>query len=159
MSTKESPPSGSEPKVEGLIVENGVKVAEQSSIDALTQRGYGNKEKETFTLTFYEALYLQEKQMLTVKDKKGNTIDFQTLLHQYQKSDENAWAHYLVYRDLRSRGYVAREGFGKAIDFRIYERGSYGKESAASLILSTQEGKPLPMVDWINALKQSERLK
>lgn len=159
MSTKESPPSGSEPKVEGLIVENGVKVAEQSSIDALTQRGYGNKEKETFTLTFYEALYLQEKQMLTVKDKKGNTIDFQTLLHQYQKSDENAWAHYLVYRDLRSRGYVAREGFGKAIDFRIYERGSYGKESASSLILSTQEGKPLPMEDLINALKQSQSLK
>jgi tRNA-intron endonuclease len=145
--------------VEGLIVENGVKVAEQSSIDALTQRGYGNKEKETFTLTFYEALYLQDKQMLTVKDKKGKTIDFQTILNQYQKSDENAWAHYLVYRDLRSRGYVAREGFGKAIDFRIYERGSYGKESAASLILSTQEGKPLPMEDLINALKQSQSLK
>jgi len=159
MSTKENPPSGSEPKVEGLIVENGVKVAEQSSIDALTQRGYGNKEKETFTLTFYEALYLQDKQMLTVKDKKGKTIDFQTILNQYQKSDENAWAHYLVYRDLRSRGYVAREGFGKAIDFRIYERGSYGKESAASLILSTQEGKPLPKEDVSNALKQSQSLK
>ncbi len=159
MSIKENPSGGPEPKAEGLIVENGVKVAEQSSIDALTQRGYGTKEKETFTLTFYEALYLQDKQMLTVKDKKGNNIDFQTLLQGYQKLDENAWAHYLVYRDLRSRGYVAREGFGKAIDFRIYERGSYGKDSAASLILSTQEGKPLPMEDLTEALKQSQSLK
>ena len=159
MSTKENLSSSPEPKAEGLIVENGVKVTEQSSIDSLIQRGYGTKEKETFTLTFYEALYLQDKQMLTVKDKKGKTIDFQTILQAYQKLDENAWAHYLVYRDLRSRGYVAREGFGKAIDFRIYERGSYGKDSAASLILSTQEGKPLPMEDLISALKQSQSLK
>jgi len=159
MSNKEISSGGPEPKAEGLIVENGVKVVEQSSIDSLTQRGYGAKEKEDFTLTFYEALYLQDKQMLTVKDKKGNNIDFQTLLRGYQKLDENAWAHYLVYRDLRSRGYVAREGFGKAIDFRIYERGSYGKDNAASLILSTQEGKPLPMEDLIGALKQSQSLK
>ncbi|NLE04446.1 MAG: tRNA-intron lyase [Crenarchaeota archaeon] len=159
MSNKENPPVTSEPKVEGIIAENGVKVAEQSSIDSLNQRGYGNKEKEIFTLTFYEALYLLDKQMLTVKDKKGNIINFQSLLEKYQKVDDNAWAHYLVYRDLRSRGYVAREGFGNAIDFRIYERGSYGKESATSLILSTQEGKPLPIEDLSNAIAQSQSLK
>jgi tRNA-intron endonuclease len=159
MSSKENLQAGSEPKVEGQIIENGIKVAEQSSIDSLTTRGYGTKDKDIFILTFYEALYLHDKQMLTVKDKKGNSVDFQTILNAYQKLDDNAWAHYLVYRDLRSRGYVAREGFGKAIDFRIYERGSYGKDSAASLILSTQEGKPLPMEELINALNQSQSLK
>jgi tRNA-intron endonuclease len=127
MSAKETPASSSEPKVEGVAVENGVRVAEQSSIDSLSQRGYGTKEKEVFTLSFYESLYLVDKQMLTVKNKKGADIDFQSLLQAYQKVDETAWAHYLIYRDLRSRGYVVREGFGAAIDFRIYERGTYGK--------------------------------
>jgi tRNA-intron endonuclease len=159
MSAKETPASSSEPKVEGVAVENGVRVAEQSSIDALSQRGYGTKEKEVFTLSFYESLYLVDKQMLTVKNKKGADIDFQSLLQAYQKVDETAWAHYLIYRDLRSRGYVVREGFGAAIDFRIYERGTYGKDTAASLILSTQEGKPLPMDELTDALKQSQSLK
>ena len=159
MSNNENPAVSSEPKVEGAITDNGIKITEQSSIDSLTQRGYGVKEKDNFTLTFYEALYLHDKLMLTVKDKKGNSIDFQTLLKNYQKIDENAWAHYLVYRDLRSRGYVAREGFGKAIDFRIYERGTYGKDNATTLILSTQEGKPLPIEDLTNALSQSQSLK
>ena len=112
MSAKETPASSSEPKVEGVAVENGVRVAEQSSIDSLSQRGYGTKEKEVFTLSFYESLYLVDKQMLTVKNKKGADIDFQSLLQAYQKVDETAWAHYLIYRDLRSRGYVVREGFG-----------------------------------------------
>ena len=65
-----------------------------------------------------------------------------------------AWVNYLVYRDLRSRGYVVREGFGGGIDFRIYERGAYGKDTAPYLVLNTQEGKPLPINDLAGALQQ-----
>jgi tRNA-intron endonuclease len=99
-----------------------------------------------------------DKQMLGVKAKKGDA-DFQTVLKAYEKVDENAWMHFIVYRDLRSRGYVVREGFGAAIDFRIYNRGEYGKDSAAFLVLSTQEGKPLPMDALSGALSQTQSLK
>jgi len=140
-------------------VEKGVRISEQSSIDALSQRGYGTAEKDALTLAFYEALYLADKQVLEVKDKKGKAVDSQTLLKAYEGVDENAWGHYLVYRDLRSRGYVVREGFGAAIDFRIYERGAYGKDSAQFLVVSIQEGKPMPMEELANALVQCQSLK
>ena len=156
---KENAPANSEFKAQGALAENGVKVTDRSSLDALSQRGYGTAEKDVLTLAFYEALYLLDKQMLTVKDKKGAQVDFQQLLQAYEAADENAWMHYLVYRDLRSRGYVVREGFGAAIDFRIYERGAYGKDAAASLVLSTQEGQPLPIEDLANALAQTQSLK
>ena len=155
---KENAPSNSEFRAQGALAEKGVKVTDRSSIDALSQRGYGTAEKEVLSLAFYEALYLLDKQMLCVKDKKRE-VDFQSLLQAYEATDENAWMHYLVYRDLRSRGYVVREGFGAAIDFRIYERGTYGKDTAASLVLSTQEGQPLPMEDLANALGQTQSLK
>jgi tRNA-intron endonuclease, archaea type len=156
---KESQLSTSEFKAQGLLTEKCIKVAERSSIDALSQRGYGVTEKNSLTLAFYEALFLFDKQILTVKDEKGDHVDFQCLLQVYEAADKNAWMHYLVYRDLRSRGYVVREGFGAAIDFRIYERGAYGKDAAASLVLSTQEGQPLPMEDLANALSQTQSLK
>jgi tRNA-intron endonuclease len=65
----------------------------------------------------------------------------------------------LVYRDLRSRGYVVREGFGAGIDFRIYKRGSYGKDTASYLVLGTQEGKPLPIEDLTSALQYCQSQK
>ena len=65
----------------------------------------------------------------------------------------------IVYRDLRSRGYVAREGFGAGIDFRIYERGAYGKDTAPYLVLSTQEGKPLGIDELADALQQCQSQK
>ena len=66
---------------------------------------------------------------------------------------------YMVYRDLRSRGYVAREGFGGGTDFRIYERGGYGKDTAPYLVLSTQEGKPLAINGLADAMQQCQSQK
>jgi len=146
-------------KTSGIQTEKGIVIAEQSSIDQLTSRGYGTLENKVFTLTFFEALYLQDKGMLEAKTKEGATVDFQGLLHCYETQNENAWVNYLVYRDLRSRGYVVREGFGAGIDFRIYERGAYGKDTAPYLILVTQEGKPLPINDLADALSKCQSQK
>jgi tRNA-intron endonuclease len=158
MTDNAAPPS--EFKAQGVLTPKNVQVNERSCIDALSQRGYGTAEgKDTLALTFYEALYLFDKKMLTVKDKKGADATFQTLLQAYEAADANAWMHYLVYRDLRSRGYVVREGFGAAIDFRVYERGTYGKDAASFLVLSTQEGKPLPMEELAGSLGQVQSLK
>ncbi|HII86036.1 TPA: tRNA-intron lyase [Candidatus Bathyarchaeota archaeon] len=158
MNERSSEATSSEIKAKGLLTEKGVQISERSSIDALCSRGYGTTEKETFRLTFYEALYLLDKEQLEVFENK-TAANFQTLLQCYQEKDENAWVNYLVYRDLRTRGYVVREGFGVGTDFRIYERGAYGKDTAQFLVLSIQEGKPLPIEDLKNAMKQCQSQK
>jgi len=143
----------------GVLSEKGVTISEQSNIDALSSRGYGTLENKVFTLTYYESLYLLDKGMLKIKDPNGKAKDFQSLLHIYEAKNDNAWVNYMVYRDLRSRGYVVREGFGGGIDFRIYERGTYGKDTAPYLIMITQEGKPLPINDLADALSKCKSQK
>ena len=160
MSKNESAPgTNSELKTIGVLVEEGVKINEQSSIDLLSQRGYGVTENEEFTLAFHEALYLLDKGLLEVKDGKGKQVDFQALLLSYEKTNANAWVNYLVYRDLRSRGYVVREGFGAGTDFRVYDRGAYGKNTASYMVLGTQEGKPLPVEELTKALRHCQSQK
>ena len=149
----------SELKSKGIISDSGVEVTEKSSIDALSSRGYGLKEEASLILTFYEALYLNNKENLIVYSSKNKKLDFQDILRYYEKNNANAWVNYLVYRDLRSRGYVVRGGFGDGIDFRIYERGSYGKNVASTLILSTQEGKPLSIEFLSKVIKQCQSQK
>jgi tRNA-intron lyase len=120
----------SEVKSKGVTLEKGVEITNKSNIDALSSRGYGTKENKSFILSFY-----------------------------YEKINESAWVNYLVYRDLRSRGYVVRGGFGVGIDFRIYERGSYGKNVASTLILSTQEGRPIDIGYLTSVIKQCQSQK
>ena len=160
MSGKTNPPANTvEIGVSGTLRKKAIEITDKSSIDSLSQRGYGTKENNVFALALYEALYLMDKELLEVKDENGEAVDFQRILRCYGTVNENAWVNYLVYRDLRSRGYVVREGFGRGTDFRIYERGAYGKDSAHFLILGIQEGKPLPMEDLVHAMQQCQRQK
>jgi tRNA-intron endonuclease len=151
--------NGSELKIEGLFVDKGVRISKKQWIDELSSRGYGIVEGKELMLTFYEALYLLDKRMLQIEDERGKRLDFQNLVQRYENINENAWARYLVYRDLRSRGYVVREGFGSKVDFRVYERGDYSKDTAKYLILSVQEGKPISIQDLTNSLTQGLSLK
>ena len=56
-----------------------------------------------------------------------------------QKHDD-ILIRFLLYRDLRTRGYVVKDGFGFGSDFRVYERGNYGLKDAKFLIFAFNEG-------------------
>lgn len=147
-------------KTRGLLSKRGVTVSASKNLETLSSRGYGTLEDNEVTLSFYEALFLQSKGLLDVfREKSHKALGFQELLHHFEQTDENVWVRYLIYRDLRSRGYVVREGFGLGIDFRAYERGEYGKATAPYLILGIQEGKPITVKELARVLKHVQSLK
>jgi tRNA-intron endonuclease len=162
---RQSKPEADETRVAELRIkaslgENGVLVSSPEGIEDLSSRGYGVSENGKLTLTFYEALFLLGKGVIEVEDEEtGQKVSFQDLLNRFQSADENAWVRYLIYRDLRSRGYVAREGFGLGIDFRVYERGEYGKGTAKYLIFGIQEGQPVSVEELARALRYAQSLK
>ncbi len=146
-------------KTEGLLTDKGVFIRNTAHADALKSRGYGSGEGRQFCVTFYEAMYLADRGNLTVKDASGNDVSFRRLLECFGAMSENAWGQYLVFRDLRSRGYVVREGFGVGVDFRAYERGDFSKDTAKYLVLSIQEGKPVSTTDLTKVLLQTQSAK
>ena len=150
----------SELKIEGMLKEQKVLVSSQEGIKGLTERGYGIPENNRLALSPYEALYLLSKDLLEVKAEKAKkSLKFEELLRHFQTFDTDVWVKYLIYRDLRGRGYVVREGFGLGIDFRIYERGEYGKDTAAYIVYGILEGKPVKIEQLIRILKHVQNLK
>ena len=147
-------------KVRGVLSGKGVTVSATQNLESLTSRGYGILEDKELFLGFCEALFLQGKGVLDVfKGRVKKPLGFRELLHQFEIVDKNAWTRYLVYRDLRSRGYVVRDGFGLGIDFRVYERGEFGKATAPYLVLVLQEGKPVSVKELARVLKNVQGLK
>jgi tRNA-intron endonuclease len=147
-------------RVEAALTEKGITVSTQSDVDALSSRGYGTIEDKKLKLSPHEALFLLDKGLLEIRQKKPKkTLGFQEVLQRFKVSDENVWVKYLIYRDLRSRGYVVRDGFGLGIDFRLYERGEYGKNVAEYIVYGIQEGKPVSMKELTGALKHAQSSK
>ncbi|MEM2387210.1 MAG: tRNA-intron lyase [Candidatus Bathyarchaeia archaeon] len=146
-------------KIEGILTEKGVKVKAKGRVEELKAKGYGMDEEDGLLLNFCETLHLVDRGLLEVKNEKNEKIGFQELLKFAEKRDESVWAKYMVYRDLRTRGYVVREGFGMNVDFRVYDRGDYGKDTAKYLILTLQEGKPITLEKLIQIVGQCQSLK
>jgi tRNA-intron endonuclease len=132
-------------KFEGRLSRYRVMVEDLGMVGELSGKGYGEREQRSLALKLYEALHLMRLGWLTVKEGKGEEVTFQEVVNRSMKEDSKAWTKFLVYRDLRSRGYVVREGYGLAADLRIYPRGEYGKSPAKYVVIPINEGGDLEL--------------
>jgi tRNA-intron endonuclease len=128
------------PLVKGEIISDQTCISDMDMIHQLEQKGYGEIEKEKLFLKQFETLYLLYARMLVLKKGKKQ-IDFDYFMSICQKTDSEILTKFLIYRDLRNRGYVVKDGFGFGSDFRVYERGQFGEKGAKFLIFGLNEGQ------------------
>jgi tRNA-intron endonuclease len=129
-----------EPDIEGVLVDDHTLVTNKETQNALEQKGYGETRQAKFFLKPFESLYfLFYKKLHLARGKKNLTFD--ELVQICTKFDENALTKFLIYRDLRVRGYAVKDGFGFGSDFRVYERGQFGEKGAKYLVFGLSEGR------------------
>lgn len=132
------------------IFENGKGYVGSEDADRISQQGfYGNRvDGNRLELDSVELLHLLERKRLIVKKPNGETIGPDSIVNELLDEDPNLWTRYLVFRDLRSRGYAVRQGFGGGIGFRVYARGEKpGAASASQLVYVLKEGVPISLSD------------
>ena len=105
----------------------------------LSERGFGELEKDTLILDSFETLYLLYNNKLELK-KINKSISFDKLIQKYIQKNDDTLIRFLLYRDLRTKGYVVKDGLGFGSDFRVYERGNYGIKDARFIIFAFNEG-------------------
>jgi tRNA-intron endonuclease len=106
---------------------------------------YGNMTEDGLELSLIEALYLMEKGKLEVNiDSDDVTIEKLIKLIRGQGSFTN----YIVFKDLRNRGYIVKTGFKYGSEFRLYERGkSPGDGHSNYLVKVASENSKFMMSD------------
>ena len=127
------------PRFAGTVSGIKVSVAGGSGAAELRGDGYGEASGEAQVLAAHEALYLVYRGSLTMR-RGERTVGFDELMRAARKKSEGALERFLIYRDLRARGYTVRDGFGFGTDFCVYERGDYGKKGAKYLVFGFSDG-------------------
>jgi tRNA-intron endonuclease len=128
------------PPISAEFMEGKVVVTDSSRFGELEESGYGVREGKSLTLKEYEALYLLYSKKLDLRGKAGEPVGFEGLAQEIQLGKRDAWTKFIIYRDLRSRGYVVKEGFGFGTDLRVYERGDFPKKAAKYVVFALDEG-------------------
>jgi len=141
-----------------VFVKGKVFVPAQNESDSLYNDGYGSRYKQIIKLEPYEVLYLIEKERVTVIDEKNQKLlNFQEILSIYSQHDLLIWIRYVIYRDLRSRGFVIKSEKKLGDCFLVYERGTYGKKVPNYYLYTVYEGASETIEHLKNVLIETEK--
>ena len=144
-------------QLEGIIEKDKVIVSDNKGFEEFYNTSYigtikkHSKGQDILILEPIEVLLLCERNRILIwedNDKNRKLYDFESLLIYFTQYDERLFQKYIVYMDLRKRGYIVRTGYGDGIDFRVYKRGAdFEKDSAKFLIFPVFEGVPIELRD------------
>jgi len=115
---------------EGELIENRVIVSGEDAVSLYDDHGYGKPVPEEspkrVEMDLIEAAYLVEKEKLKVSEKDGSKkkkVDVDDMMRIGAKGVNEFHPQFVVFRDLRERGYLVKTGFKFGAHFRVYERG------------------------------------
>ena len=129
-------------------------VPNQSEADRLYQDGYGYRKNRLHYLRAVEVLYNVERGKIVVVDEESNKkLSFQELLNLLSKDDSELWINFIVYKDLRTRGFIIEI---TEKNYRVYERGDYRKKPASYQLKIISEGKPETIHKILEELEKVE---
>jgi tRNA-intron endonuclease len=155
--TEESTEKLEKIQLEGIIEQDKVHISDEKGIEEFYNSSFigtldkSENEQNILVLNPVEVLLLCERKRVILwkdNDKNKTLYDFESLLTYFTQFDERLWHKYIIYMDLRKRGYIVRTGYGDGIDFRVFKRGAnFENDSAKFLIYPVFEGQPIELRD------------
>jgi len=155
---------------EGIIENKNVIISDKECIEEFYNSSYigtldkNSENEDILVLGPVEVLLLCERNRILLYldniKEDNNLYDFEGLLTYFSQFDDRLWQKYIIYMDLRKRGYIVRSGYGEGIDFRVYKRGAdFEKDSAKFLIYPVFEGYPIDLkeLDKMSRVAMSSR--
>ena len=100
-------------------------------------------------LDLIEAMYLMEKGLIRVTTN-GEELSAEQLLRRGAQSYERLRAKYMVYRDLREKGFVVTPGIKFGSDFAVYKHGP-GMDHAPFMIQVVHKSDELSAADIVRS--------
>lgn len=140
-----------------MTKEGKILVRQQKDQDQLRNKGFGENFNKEYLLGYLEALFLLQSNKLKVVDRT-KYYDFSNFLKILIKKDKKLLTKYLIYRDLRSKGYVVKDGFGFGTDFRVYERGEFNKKTSKYVAIGLNEGTTINASLFANMVDEVEKM-
>jgi tRNA-intron endonuclease len=117
---------------------------------------YGRVVGERIELSLVEAAYLVHKQKLEVFEG-DKTLDFESFFKSASLREEHFELKYIVYRDLRERGYHVKPS---VMDFRVYPRGGHpGTTPSRYLVHTLSERRKTPLSELLRYVETADNLK
>jgi len=144
-----------------VLIGNKIIVSDKKTKDLIMPKGFGEKQPNgSLVLDLKETFYLLEKEKLMLENEDGVGVGKDELLKHASKSEKGFYKKFLVYSDLRDRGFVTKTGFKFGFDLRVYPRGKKpGEEHTQWVVDVLTQDEKLTMPNFSRMVRLAGNIK
>ncbi len=110
---------------------------------------FGEKLNQKILYSLSEALYLIQENKMEITDYRNKELCEKDLMKKFVRIDKKFKTKYLVFKDLRKKGFIVKTALKFGAEFRVYEKGSkIGKDHSKWLCFPVSENDALTLHDF-----------
>ena len=108
---------------------------------------FGEKLDDKILYSLPEALFLIQNKKMEIFNHQDKPLTQKEILKKFERIDKRFKTKYLVFKDLREKGYVVKTALKFGADFRVYEKGK-SKEHAKWICFTASENQQMTWQDF-----------
>ncbi|MEM4181912.1 MAG: tRNA-intron lyase [Candidatus Pacearchaeota archaeon] len=108
----------------------------KEAFSLLEESCFGEKDGEKVFYSSFESVFLLEEGKMILSKINEKEMFVEELIAFFEKKDKSFSLKYLVFKDLRNKGYVVKSALKFGADFRVYEKGKKVSEEHAKWLVS-----------------------
>lgn len=135
-------------KFKAIFTGDNVTSNKKDAFSLFEKSRFGEAKEGKIIYSIVEALYLLEKGKIDLyKDNKKLSFDKFFVLA--RKKDSKISIKYIVFKDMRNKGYVVKTALKFGAEFRVYEKGIHpGQDHAKWILYPVKESEKITMHEF-----------
>lgn len=106
---------------------------------------FGEKLDDKILYSLPEALFLVQNKKMEISNHQNKKLTQKEILNKFQRIDKKFKTKYLVFKDLRKKGYIVKTALKFGADFRVYEK---NKDHSKWICFTSSENQTLTWQDF-----------
>lgn len=136
-------------KIKATFISERIFSNSKEAFNLFESQRFGERTGEKIFYTLQEALLLVESKKMEILDSKDKKLTEKELLKKFEKIDKKFKTKYLVFRDLRNKGFIVKTALKFGAEFRVYDKGkSIGEDHAKWILFPVSQNEQLTWQDF-----------
>ncbi|MFH1452001.1 MAG: tRNA-intron lyase [archaeon] len=111
-------------KIKAVLISEKVSSNDSFAHDLFSSRRFGEKSVEKIFYSLFEAYYLVKTRKMEIFNFRNLVLSESEVLKKFSRLDKKFKIKYLVFKDLRDKGYIVKTALKFGAEFRVYEKGN-----------------------------------
>ena len=132
-------------KIKAVLISEKLSSNSKEAQNLFATKKFGERSGEKIFYSLSEALFLVQDKKMEIEDYKNKVLSENEILRKFERIDKKFKNKFIVFKDLRKKGYIVKTALKFGAEFRVYEK---RKNHSKWILFPVSENKSITWQDF-----------